>query len=276
MITNFITYIKEEVEKLDYSSYSKSLSEEEFIHILNTDCSDSNIHKIQLRRELNGNDLPKMMLIDSSKHEIRYNSPERYHNYMWYHIIDKSNLWGKEYPNKYRSSDFWISNSKSVSNDSSVYILIPFNNARIAIIPELMGFNLYFINKTFGTGGPASLCKIIQKKYESIFNRKIDYTNSDTTLRCLNELNDNINDKNKLTLQYNIDIINKLKNNMKETNLDLVSYLDYILDPKKNKIELINTSDCNRNKHYPNENGWTDSKILMIENNYYNKIKNKL
>lgn len=140
-----------EIHQIDYSSYNTPLNDDEFIHLLKTECNEWDSKRVQLSRTIFTKDeMPSMMLVDGSKHELRF-PKGRYHNYILLHVIDKSKTWG-DIPNKYRSIDFWYSRTSShtgLLNEMNHYIMIPYNNARLANAPDMIGRHMKFVYKVY-------------------------------------------------------------------------------------------------------------------------------
>lgn len=295
ILNNYKDFLIREVHDLDYSSYQKELNKDEFVHVLRTDCSEWDPKRIRLSRSLH---LPKtkpplIKIIDASKHETRF--PQgRYHNYILYHVIDKSRTWG-EIPNKYKSLDFWYSlNPGGIPGMSVQYALIPFNNAKMVNAEELIGRYMPFVKKVFHLQ-PVSLCVILDRIYKETFGQDVDYTNSDTTISCLRKLNEPImNSKNvdaSTNPFYNVgpfytkksteSLLYSFKITMeKHQKEDIVEFLDYCFGPKKNNFKLVDKDFCYSDKistvstnlgdNY--QPGWTDSKVLMVEINLFKQM----
>ena len=266
-------FLKEDIRNLDYSTFSTKINDDEFIHLLKTECSQSNIKTIQLSRELHNGHFPEMMVVDGSKHELRYHEM-REHNYMYLYIIDESKIW-KDIPSKFRSLFFWYNRTGSIINDPTSYILIPFNDAKLALSDTLTGRYMKYVNSIFSYG-PASLCRKIQIEYERVFRpAKMDYTDANATFECLRKLNEPI-------AKSTDGFLSELKRHMvAQGKTDIIQYLDFLFGPKKNEISLIPLTSCNTPKTsmHPDLSkyavGWTNSKCLMITHQYYEKIKGK-
>jgi hypothetical protein len=280
-----------EVYDLDYKSYNTPLNEEEFVHLLKTECSDWDFTRVELSRTIfTKEEVPSMMLVDGSKHELRF-PKGRYHNYILLHVIDKSKTWGNM-PDKYRSIDFWYSKSSShtgILSEMNHYMMIPYNKARLANAPVMIGKYMKFVKHVFGMS-TTSLCESIERTYEYIFKKKFDFTDPDTTINCLRELNEPIMETDgslKMIPAYgmlnrvdSIKVLNFLKNKMElHDKKDLPIFLDYCFDPKKNDFKLMSVEEC----YHPHlaggggyQPGWTDSKVLLIKDDEYKKIRAKL
>lgn len=296
MIT-FEGFVKKEILNLDYSSYNIPLNLDQFKHFLKTDCNLFDIHKLTLSRYHYSSS--KMLLIDASKHEIRV--PEsRCYNYIYLHMIDRLNLWG-DAPNKYRSINFFYTDKKSNMQlpMHSTYILVPFNDANLAMSDKMIG-------SAFG-----SFCRsFIDAYYYFYINRKddpyIDFTSPDTTIKCLKKfsydtrkmLNNifikksigGVEDPQKKLNEYirkfktdNLfDTLKKmfsLENTIEEINMKIFTGLKNNFVYNYGGSENVDFYDITNTKIDRNKGikfGWTDSKVLLIDQDYYHEIKNNL
>jgi hypothetical protein len=261
-----------EVNKLDYSAYNKPLTKDELVHLVKTECNEWDIKRIKLSRNIGETNLPDFILVDASKHELRY--PEgRHHNYILHHIIDKSPYW-KNFPNKYRSIFFWYSRKSAGIGQN--YILIPYNNSVLASAPQMAGRKMDFVYKVLQLP-TSTLCRKLEISYENIFKEKIDYSTPDTTIECIRKLNGALDTDA---------FLKTLKNAMMryEKN-DVIDFFNFIFGPKKNHFEIVNKEYCYHehlsldNANYGGENyqpGWTSSKVLLINKKIYDNIKNEI
>lgn len=299
MITKYKSYnLINEVHDIDYKSYNTPLNEDEFIHLLKTECSEWDLTRVELSRSIfTKEEVPSMMLVDGSKHELRF--PQgRYHNYILLHVIDKSKTWGN-FPDKYRSIDFWYSRSSGtpgVLNEMNHYTVIPYNKARLANAPEMIGRYMKFVKHVFDMP-TTSLCKSIEGTYVDVFKKEFDFTSPDTTINCLRELNDPIMETNgsvsvltHFGMMSKVDapkVLSFLKNKMElHDKNDLPTFLDYCFGPKKNDFKLMSVEDCYHQHSVVVGNGkfggggyqpgWTDSKVLLVKENEFKKIRAKL
>jgi hypothetical protein len=276
LILKYKSYnIINEVKDLDYSSYNKPLTEEELVYLVKKECNEWDIKNIKLSRSIFTKiDLPDFILIDASKHELRY--PDmRYHNYIFLHVMDKSPFW-KNYPNRYRSIDFWF--SRKGFGDGQDYRVIPYNDALIASAPQMVGRKMNFVHKVFFIS-PSTLCRRLEASYENLFKEKMDYSDPETTILSLKRLNEYLdNPPNEFLATF--------KNAMvKYEKTDIIQFLNFIFGPKKNDIKIVDKNYCyyehlaaDSSSHIGTnyQPGWTSSKVLLIKKKVYDTVKGKI
>lgn len=262
-----------ELKNLDYSSYNTPINLDKFKELYQGK-KPTMSRFVQCNSIEEAKQLPEFILCNPSQHELRFDE-QRKHDYIYYHIIDKSKRW-TNFPNKYRSIYFHCGIVPHDHNSNVVlYYMIPIGEGKIGISDNFVG------KKHF------RFCKVVNNIYENIFNEPINYDEPETTINCLKKLNDIKDTKSSTKWVTSVDFIdNSLYNPnydhrqdfidiKKEMNKigtnDWVDYLDQLFDPVKNDYKLIDDSSI---LSYSGKPGWTDKKLLMIRSDSKHIIRN--
>lgn len=273
----YYPYFNNEIKSPDYCSYTKKLDVDEFFDLYIKNCKNFNWRKPSLYRGMHA-DNASIYHINSSKHEVRLTAFNTC-LYILYGIIDKSEIWKKfGYPNKYRSINFLV-NEHRAGFYGEEYIVIPYDNAKLALSLNFIGDCLPNLTKVFN---PKNYIKNHKRSEPSPFHFTEDIINYyekninkfkfNDVIGCLNELHDFLKDK-KID-QINNNTIKSIKIDMDKRNMNLVEALDFYFNPIDNEFKLIRTEDLdNIDKTY--SVGWTDSEVLLVRLDIYTQIKNK-
>lgn len=275
MITKFITYINEEV---DYSTYSKSLNEDEFFHLYFENCKDFNPRMPLLERGQKTN--TEIIYIDASKHEAKL-QPQSLPMEIFMNVTKNSKRWNESgYPNKVNSLDV-VSKNYGSSFFGSPYVVIPYDKAKFIVAKSLVGNRLPHLDKIFNkhSGGnsvwinkladieppsqikidtnPIYFCENLIQDYYKYTKKRFDNKN---VIGCLKELEPYIK--------------GPIKDEMVKRKMGLVEFLDFCFDPVENGFEKCSYDDL-----YKKDGiffAWTTSELILVEKGYYNAMKNKL
>lgn len=253
MIKNFNLY----KESFSYDDYSKELSEKEFFDMYEKNCNEYDFNDPFLLRGINkdsdylyiNTDKHKTELSNFTQHKLLFNMTE-------------TKYW-KGYPSKNNSLDFAHKNYK-LYRYGTIYYMIPFNGAKFVISNGLFGsfwnnsIENYIIH-------PSGILKEVIDLYNDITHKPFDTNKMNDCFNAINEYVKNTNTK--------YEHINKIKKI--NTNNNFYENLQLYFGPSVNGFELYNLNGL-KNLDLSSKighfyTGWTDSKVLMIKKELYDK-----
>lgn len=273
---------------------SESLTEEEFIKILKTNCSNFNPHKSGYLYR-GANDTGDYVLIDPSKYSRGSIEGVDTHTF----LMDNMPEW-RDYPS--RSKSVIASTDKNVARGYGAerYIVIPFNMSLIGICPEeniWLSFEYGPVVSSYnasieGTGlydyGYDSLFKTLylfinNAGLELKMNSNKEYTIDYETFILFFKHEFKIDRLNPVYLE-NSEIINcikftlDIKDTKDITGDDVLKFIEMTFNPDLNKFKVAKyTNDFNIDTNDIGGNSvWIGDKCLLIKEKVFEQIKSKL
>jgi hypothetical protein len=252
----------------DHSQYTKVLTEEQFLDMYKKNCNECSLDDLYISRGIRIQN--NFLYIDTDLHKGQF--------YGWnyellYKIMDRNPNW-KIYPQKGRSLDIAIRNTSDAGYGTSYYV-IPFNGAKIVLMRRLIS----------GWDGSAQ-CGNIMNIWKTLSHTKFKekYNSPPSEHYFINNYEECMHEVEMYGGSNSL--VQKIKKDMEFLDLDFISTFEYYLDPYNNEMilctydeakEISNDSESvkygmKKQQYY----GWTDSKVLMINRNYFNAHKNSL
>lgn len=250
MITEFKLF-----ENLNIDKYSIDLDKSGFDNIYNKYCSSHKINKVKFFRG-DSKLVSNYLLVNSNKtkNQLKFDF-----NYIITEFIS-SHLWSdKGYPLKKNSINITLGD-KGVAGyygGGTIYQVIPFNNAKIVILPKQFGNSTTMLLHNEGFDQPYQIAEAFKSILGGGF---ITLENVNDKIKKLCYMFDNGEIENLDKHRYSNMIINVIQN-MKKYNMSFIDYIEYLFAPEN--YEIINFDENLKIDFDKYTVGWTDSKILM-------------
>lgn len=266
MINKFKNFL---LENADLRKGTNIISEEKAIQIILENCKDFDFNHMPIWRGVNRFDTDTFYLIDPIK-EVRKNNYFDFHNV----FINNTPEWS-EYPRRDKCI-LGICDYDYIINHYSpnLFRLIPFDGAVFGVCPENdIIYSFYELQNIFYDKCGLNLYgafKSINNIFHSIINRDINTTDFNKFKEDLdlltNEIKINFTDDNYKG-------VNLVLKNVIDGGDDIFSWLRKEINPENFKLlsypELIT-------KYYTENELWTESKCLLIPEEYCNEVQEEI
>lgn len=233
---------------------SKSVNEKKFIQLLNEKCSDAYNSKSKIYRGVSNDD--DFLYVDPSKSKPR---PARNaYNNIYNLIFSNHKTWAK-YP-KRDMSIVCSTSEKKAARYNNVYVVYPFDGAKIGVCPEEDLWQSFKNNFDMSLNGVTA---DIEYTIDDVVG-SLDWTLSYSELiRLFDMIDKNIDNVDKLSTRQFLKTIGYLKNGI-WTKKKFIDCITDKLNPDKNGFDLKTAGDKLPN----NREVWTDTPCVLVNAEY--------